>query len=165
MEVSISNRSKCENHQRNDSVDSPHIESPLIDRIGLLPYLIVISPIFTKQEITMGIIKKVQKANPGRCVGNIERRMLKNMEEVGEAAEAVLGATSPNNYKNKTWADVREELVDSLILNLDILLTPMPDQPPKMTNEDRIEMVHELLDEKLEKWANQRKKQKVADDS
>lgn len=48
------------------------------------------------------------------------------MEELGELAEAYLGVTSSNNGKNKTWSDVREEIVDVLIVSLDLALTPLP---------------------------------------
>lgn len=112
----------------------------------------------------MGVIQKILEANRTRSIKNVERRMLKLVEEVGETAEALLGATSANNYKGKSFDDVREELVDCLILVLDILLTPMPDQK-KMSDKERREMIHGIVDAKLAKWAGQRAKQKVADDA
>jgi hypothetical protein len=63
---------------------------------------------------------------PTRGFGNIERKMMKTMEEVGELSEAVMGVTSSTNYKNKTWEDVLEEAVDVAIMGLDVALTIPP---------------------------------------
>jgi NTP pyrophosphatase (non-canonical NTP hydrolase) len=59
-------------------------------------------------------------------------RMLKLTEEVGEVAQAVIGATGQNPRKgdSHTWDDVRSELCDVVITALVALrtLTPQPDQ-------------------------------------
>lgn len=69
------------------------------------------------------IIELIKSANPARALSNTKRRLLKITEEKGEVAEAVLNVTSPYNGKNKTWDDVREELVDCFIVAADIALT------------------------------------------
>lgn len=110
------------------------------------------------------LIEKVLNANPGREVGNIDRRCLKLCEETGEAAQAVLAVTSENNHKNMTWADVREELSDTVIVALDMLLTQMPDQS-HMTEEQRILAIYDELDRKLAKWALKRSNHAKSDDA
>ncbi|WP_369237498.1 MazG-like family protein [Streptomyces sp. R21] len=56
-------------------------------------------------------------------------RMLKLSEEVGEVAQAVIGATGQNPRKgtSHTWDDVRSELCDVVITALVALRTLTPD--------------------------------------
>ena len=56
-------------------------------------------------------------------------RMLKLSEEVGEVAEAVIGATGQNPRKGTThtWDDVRSELCDVAVTALVALRTLTPD--------------------------------------
>ncbi len=56
-------------------------------------------------------------------------RMLKLTEEVGEVAEAVIGATGQNPRKgvSHTWEDVQGELCDVVITALVALRTLTPD--------------------------------------
>ncbi len=56
-------------------------------------------------------------------------RMLKLSEEVGEVAEAVIGATGQNPRKGvtHTWEDVQAELCDVVITALIALRTLTPD--------------------------------------
>jgi NTP pyrophosphatase (non-canonical NTP hydrolase) len=56
-------------------------------------------------------------------------RMLKLSEEVGEVAEAVIGATGQNPRKgvSHTWDDVQSELCDVVITALVALRTLTPD--------------------------------------
>ncbi|KUO23049.1 MazG-like family protein [Streptomyces dysideae] len=56
-------------------------------------------------------------------------RMLKLSEEVGEVAEAVIGATGQNPRKgtSHTWEDVESELCDVVITALVALRTLTPD--------------------------------------
>ncbi|MEU6812360.1 MazG-like family protein [Streptomyces sp. NPDC046831] len=56
-------------------------------------------------------------------------RMLKLSEEVGEAAQAVIGATGQNPRKgaSHTWEDVQAELCDVVITALVALRTLTPD--------------------------------------
>ncbi|MFJ5778715.1 MazG-like family protein [Streptomyces sp. NPDC093094] len=56
-------------------------------------------------------------------------RMLKLSEEVGEAAQAVIGATGQNPRKGvtHTWEDVEAELCDVVITALVALRTLTPD--------------------------------------
>ena len=56
-------------------------------------------------------------------------RMLKLSEEVGEVAQAVIGATGRNPRKgvSHTWDDVRSELCDVVITALVALRTLTPD--------------------------------------
>lgn len=74
------------------------------------------------------LVALVREANSKRKMKKIERRMLKLTEEVGEAAQAYLSVSSDNNSKNKSWADVREELTDVIIVATDVLLTRFPDE-------------------------------------
>ncbi|GAA3495874.1 MazG-like family protein [Streptomyces prasinosporus] len=56
-------------------------------------------------------------------------RILKLSEEVGEVAEAVIGATGQNPRKGTThtWDDVRSELCDVAVTALVVLRTLTPD--------------------------------------
>ena len=44
---------------------------------------------------------------------NLPRRIIKLSEETGETSEAFLYASIPDNRKNITWNDFREEAIDS----------------------------------------------------
>lgn len=70
------------------------------------------------------IITMIRDANPERSRDTLSRRMFKLNEEFGEHAEAYLNVTSKNNGKGKTWDDVREEIADTLIVAVDVALTP-----------------------------------------
>ncbi|MFH8727585.1 MazG-like family protein [Streptomyces termitum] len=58
-------------------------------------------------------------------------RVLKLSEEVGEAAQAVIGATGQNPRKgvSHTWRDVEAELCDVVITAMVALRTLTPDAP------------------------------------
>jgi len=58
-------------------------------------------------------------------------RVLKLSEEVGEAAQAVIGATGQNPRKgtSHTWQDVEAELCDVIITAMVALRTVTPDAP------------------------------------
>ncbi|MFJ5838549.1 MazG-like family protein [Streptomyces shenzhenensis] len=62
-------------------------------------------------------------------------RVLKLSEEVGEVAQAVIGATGQNPRKgvSHTWADVRAELCDVVITALVVLRTLTPDAQEEFT--------------------------------
>lgn len=108
----------------------------------------------------MDIIDKVWEANRKRTMDIFARRLLKLGEEYGEANQAYLSVSSENNSKNKTWDDVREELVDCIIVAVDLYCHEMPDED-KTTLETKIASLHSMLDKKLKKW---HKKQKKKDD-
>jgi hypothetical protein len=111
------------------------------------------------------IVKMVWDANPGRKIKNLGRRMMKAGEEYGEALQAYLAVTSKNNKKQKSWADVREELTDTIIVNFDALMTRFPDEPKDITDEQiRARMVAEFT-RKLNKWADKSDSQDVKDDA
>lgn len=69
------------------------------------------------------IVREINEANPYRGPDCVRRRLLKVLEEVGEASEAYLSRTGRGNYKDKTWNDYREEAIDSLIVLIDVALT------------------------------------------
>ena len=71
----------------------------------------------------MDLVQLVREANPGRQMSNVNRRLIKMIEECGEVSEAYLNLTSGFNGKGKTWDDMREECIDVLILAIDIDLT------------------------------------------
>jgi NTP pyrophosphatase (non-canonical NTP hydrolase) len=81
-----------------------------------------------KQETIATIIDLVAAANPTRNMGNLNRRVKKLFEELGEISEAELNATATSTYKNKTWEDVQEEAADVLIVAIDIALTQLNDK-------------------------------------
>lgn len=100
------------------------------------------------------IINSVRDSNQDRKFENLHRRILKLGEEFGEVSEAYLSVSSQKNSKNKTWDNVREELVDLLVITIDTLLIQLPIDKTEVTNETIIN----LLNIKLNKW--QKKKEK-----
>jgi hypothetical protein len=101
------------------------------------------------------IFDKVRDANPERKLSELDRRMVKLGEEYGEACQAYLSVSSATNGKDKTWTDVREELVDVIIVAMDILLTQFPDEP-QGTHEEKMNLVNKMVDKKLVKWAKKK---------
>jgi len=112
------------------------------------------------------IIQEISDANPAREPGNLIRRLVKIVEELGEASEAYLNVTSAANGKKKTWDDVREELADVVIVAVDCALTPMPDQiEAGASREDVAESFAAEVSRKLAKWRRNRDTGKAATDA
>jgi len=80
----------------------------------------------------------IAQANPMRSTANLDRRLIKMLEELGELAEAFLSVTSEHNDRNKTWADVQEEAVDVLIVATDIALTPLNEDQDAQAVQQRL---------------------------
>ena len=76
-------------------------------------------------DLIATVIEMVAEANDDRRHDNLDRRILKFIEELGEVAEAFLECTSLHNRKQKTWADVHEEAADVMIVAIDMALTPL----------------------------------------
>ena len=93
----------------------------------------------------------IRDAHPGRQDIDFGRRCLKTMEELGELAEAHLNASSENNYKGKTYADVREELADMVLMVFDMCATRLPGEE-HMTQKEFEEMQLDILRKKVAKW-------------
>jgi NTP pyrophosphatase (non-canonical NTP hydrolase) len=77
---------------------------------------------------------------------SVQQQFLKLMEESGEAAQAYLASinASGNGYKHLDINATKEELVDSLLVILAILVK-LDCQPLEL---------HKLLEQKTEKWLN-----------
>lgn len=103
----------------------------------------------------MDVIEAVRVANLKRTHTNLIRRMLKVVEELGEASEAYLNVTSAANAKEKTYEDVREELIDTAIVTLDCALTRFPGEENRTDESIRAE-IDELFVRKLAKWVSGR---------
>ena len=96
----------------------------------------------------------IYDANPRRHLDNLERRMLKIGEESGEAMAAYLNVTSELNAKGSTWEDLREELLDTIIIATDCLYTLMPIDEGKTREEIEAEVFKEF-ERKMAKWDKQ----------
>jgi NTP pyrophosphatase (non-canonical NTP hydrolase) len=105
----------------------------------------------SRELVADGLMVAIRDANPDREFNTLARRMIKLMEEMGEASEAYLNMTNGTNSKKKTWDDLREELVDVVIVAVDMLLTPFPGQQ-EMTNAELEDEIMEILGRKLRKW-------------
>jgi NTP pyrophosphatase (non-canonical NTP hydrolase) len=110
------------------------------------------------------LVHAIWMASRERNFDNIHRRMIKLMEELGEASEAYLNATSATNGKGKTFADVREELADCVIVAVDLALTPTPDQVDKASEDIEREFLN-TVGLKLMKWMRNRATGIVATDA
>ena len=85
------------------------------------------------------LTQAIRNANLTRHHTTLNRRIIKLAEELGEVSEAYLNVTSLNNGKGKTWADVREEMADLVIVALDCALTATPDQEASGLSQVEIE--------------------------
>lgn len=103
------------------------------------------------------LFAKIRAANKKRKMANFARRLLKLGEEYGEANQAFLSVTSKSNSKNKSWEDVREELVDVLIVNIDLLLHTFPGEE-ELNETERQALIWEMIERKLGKWDKANKK-------
>ncbi|KRK36376.1 MazG-like family protein [Loigolactobacillus bifermentans] len=76
---------------------------------------------------------------------NLTQQTLKLMEEVGEAAQALLSSqgASGSGYKGLTTQNTQEEFVDVLLVTLAILRKLQPDQA----------ITDQLIQQKVAKWA------------
>lgn len=74
----------------------------------------------------------------------IEQLFMKLIEELGEASQAYLSSEniSGNNYKNLNREDVKEELVDTLLVTFSLLY--------KLDSTDR--EIENLMNKKIDKW-------------
>lgn len=111
------------------------------------------------------LIDIVREANVGRKPKNMDRRIMKAGEEYGETVQAFLAVTSKNNKKQKTWADVREELSDFVIVGLDVLLTRFPDEDKRITDDQIRDRLIAEIQRKLGKWSDKTDAQDVKDDA
>ena len=112
------------------------------------------------------VIEAIEQANPTRQVDNLGRRLIKIVEEVGEASEAYLNVTSAANGKNLKWADVREEFADAVIVAVDCAITPTPDQVQAgMTRQQVVDEFARVIGVKLAKWRSNRDTGKAATDA
>ena len=112
------------------------------------------------------LVAAIREANLTRHHGNLIRRIMKQMEELGEVAEAYLNVTSFGNGKGKTWADVREEMADQVIVAVDCALTATPDQEVAGVSQDEIEAaMMAVIHTKLAKWKNNRDTGRSASDA
>lgn len=109
------------------------------------------------------VIQEIQQANPDRKHETLPRRFIKLMEELGEASEAYLNITSKSNPKKLTWADVREELVDVVIVAVDLALTPLPHNEHMSAEELEQDFISEVR-RKLAKWRRNRDTSQTASD-
>ena len=94
---------------------------------------------------------KVYDANRERTLRTLGRRFGKIGEENGEIWEAYLNVTSLNNGKDKTWENVREEMVDLAIVAIDVLATRLPIDHGKTDEEVQAEIM-KIIEMKLAKW-------------
>jgi NTP pyrophosphatase (non-canonical NTP hydrolase) len=90
------------------------------------------------------VIQKISAITELRERKSTQELALKTSEEVGELAQAVLSVTEAPGckYKNKTWADVDEEAVDTIICAFATALRGDPD-PKRLLP---------VFQRKLEKW-------------
>ncbi len=108
----------------------------------------------SKKQVWEGfhnLVGVIQKLNPKRDMDNLPRRVIKLSEENGETSEAFLYAPIPNNRKNITWDDFREEAIDAAIIGIDLALTKLPvdgDKTPEQIHQE----VMDVFERKLNKW-------------
>ncbi len=107
------------------------------------------------------LLTTVRDVNPNRDFVNLIRRTVKLIEELGETAEALLNYTSAANAKGKTVEDIREEMVDCLVVALDMCLTPLPGDE-NITYEELEDKILKMFYLKIAKWEKSRKNQTAA---
>jgi len=97
------------------------------------------------------LVALIQGAPGPRLIRNLSRRLIKLMEEVGELAQAYLMVSSRCNPKRKTWAQVREEALDAMIIAADIAMTPLPGENRSDLESVRAR-VEAIVERKIRKW-------------
>ena len=75
----------------------------------------------------LSLINLIKETNTSRSLQSTKRRLWKLGEEQGEIWQALLDVTGTLHLRDKTWEDVREELVDCFVVATDIALTFNPD--------------------------------------
>lgn len=109
---------------------------------------------------TFDILDAIREVGAGRSMENIHRRLMKLGEEYGEVLQAYLALTG-NNYKGMTADDLREELVDIVLVSLDLLLHRVPGE--ENLSEDELGMrIEAVFRTKIEKWQRIRAAEPVA---
>lgn len=104
------------------------------------------------KDSDLNILEEIREIGaPARCMEQLHRRILKLGEEFGEVTEAYLAITSPGNYKNITPADLREELVDVVIVALDVMLHRVPGEE-NLSDDELGEALEAVFAKKLAKW-------------
>lgn len=111
-----------------------------------------------------GVIQQILEANVTRHFANFHRRTIKLMEELGELSEAYLNVTSAGNGKGLSYADIREEAADCVIVAVDLALTPTPDQE-ELTTEQVTQAMADMIAKKLAKWRKNRDTGRSATDA
>lgn len=112
----------------------------------------------------MGIFSKIfeaklskNKNKTGMSERKLLRRTVKLGEESGEVFKAVFGITSEINPKNLSYDDLREELVDTIIVAADMLFTTYPDEIQDQSFEELLESRSAIFDNKIDKWLKDKK--------
>lgn len=96
------------------------------------------------------VIKKIYETRLDRDVFNVDDRVMKLCEESGEAIGALLSIRN-NSYKNLTYKDLREEIIDTWIVATDAMLTALPDE--EGLDQDEINKhIIQIMEKKIEKW-------------
>lgn len=99
------------------------------------------------------LLKLIDDANKEKHYSQLERRTLKLCEEAGESAQAILSLYSHHNIKNKTIDCYLEEVTDTVIVGIDILLTRFPGEE-SLTLEELEEKRLKIFKQKLSKWSD-----------
>ncbi|WP_428815665.1 hypothetical protein [Lactococcus lactis] len=91
-------------------------------------------------------IKETSKNEPK----TLEQLFVKWMEELGEASQALLShqKVSGNQYKNLELENLKEELIDTLLVNLDIIY--------KIGMSDS--EIENMIQKKINKWIQKQNK-------
>lgn len=96
------------------------------------------------------VIKKIYETRLDRDVFNVDDRVMKLCEESGEAIGALLSIRN-NSYKNLTYKDLREEIIDTWIVATDAMLTALPEE--EGLDQDGINKhIIQIMEKKIEKW-------------
>jgi NTP pyrophosphatase (non-canonical NTP hydrolase) len=109
------------------------------------------------------MLELVRVANPERNFNSLSRRLIKLMEELGECSEAYLNITSSHNGKGKSEEDLIEELVDTVIVSIDCVLTKPPSYSTFSDEQYEGVIIH-MMKKKLAKWMKNKAKQLSAVD-
>jgi hypothetical protein len=108
------------------------------------------------------MLEVIRQVDPTRNFLTMNRRLMKLGEEFGEALQAYLAVTSGNNYKGLTPTDLREELIDIVVVALDLLCYRVPGEAA-LTDEQFDNAIRTIFERKIEKWKRVRQAEDDAD--
>ena len=96
------------------------------------------------------VVKEIRDIRSSRNLNDLPLRIAKLCEEAGEASGAVVSVLT-NSYKNLTYEDIIEEVIDTWIVATDAMFAPIPGTE-HLTDDEREKFIVSIMNKKIKKW-------------